>query len=208
LNELEKKLKGNKQWLSAFLDAPSDTENKLGQLQVLETDAPHGHTAAEIVHARADATKPFMGMQSTRPGGVVRQQDAAIAKNYLTEPEWQVLNRIVSLYIEYAELQALERRARRARSSRRPTPVGQVAAAQASAKLAACSASRSRSPGPRRRAPRCAPACPPRSPFHVGSQARAVVKRSTFCEPTQEATFASGRHCSERRFREPAHSRR
>jgi hypothetical protein len=72
--------------------------------------ATHGHTAAEIVHARADATKPFMGMQSTRPGGLVRKEDAAIAKNYLTEPELQVLNRIVSLYIEYAELQALERK--------------------------------------------------------------------------------------------------
>jgi hypothetical protein len=72
--------------------------------------ATHGHTAAEIVHARADATKPFMGMQSTRTGGLVRKKDAAIAKNYLTEPELQVLNRIVSLYIEYAELQALERR--------------------------------------------------------------------------------------------------
>lgn len=72
--------------------------------------ATHGHTAAEIVHARADATKPFMGMQSTRPGGIVRKEDAAIAKNYLTEPELQVLNRIVSLYIEYAELQALERK--------------------------------------------------------------------------------------------------
>lgn len=72
--------------------------------------ATHGHTAAEIVHARADATKPFMGMQSTRPGGVVRKEDAAIAKNYLTESELQVLNRIVSLYIEYAELQALERK--------------------------------------------------------------------------------------------------
>jgi hypothetical protein len=72
--------------------------------------ATHGHTAAEIVHARADATKPFMGMQSTRPGGLVRKEDAAIAKNYLTEPELQVLHRIVSLYIEYAELQALERK--------------------------------------------------------------------------------------------------
>jgi hypothetical protein len=40
--------------------------------------ATHGHTAAEIVHARADATKPFMGMQSTRPGGIVRKEDAAI----------------------------------------------------------------------------------------------------------------------------------
>jgi hypothetical protein len=72
--------------------------------------ATHGHTAAEIVHARADATKPFMGMQSTRPGGLVRKEYAAIAKNYLTEPELQVLHRIVSLYIEYAELQALERK--------------------------------------------------------------------------------------------------
>lgn len=71
--------------------------------------AAHGHTAAEIVHARADATKPFMGMQSTRPGGIVRKEDASIAKNYLTENELAVLHRIVNLYIEYAELQALER---------------------------------------------------------------------------------------------------
>lgn len=54
--------------------------------------ASHGHTAAEVIHARADATKPFMGMQSTRPGGLVRKEDAAIAKNYLTEPELQVLS--------------------------------------------------------------------------------------------------------------------
>ena len=72
--------------------------------------ATHGHTAAEIVHARADAGKPLMGMLSTRPGGVVRKEDAAIAKNYLTADELQVLNRIVSLYIEFAELQALERK--------------------------------------------------------------------------------------------------
>jgi hypothetical protein len=72
--------------------------------------ATHGHTAAEIVHARSDATKPFMGLQTTRPGGIVRKEDAAIAKNYLTEQELSVLNRIVSLYIEFAELQALERK--------------------------------------------------------------------------------------------------
>jgi hypothetical protein len=72
--------------------------------------ATHGHTAAEIVHERADAGKPFMGMLTTRPGGRVRKEDAAIAKNYLTEDELQVLNRIVNLYIEYAELQALERK--------------------------------------------------------------------------------------------------
>jgi hypothetical protein len=72
--------------------------------------AVHGHTAAEIIHERADGEKPFMGIQTTRPGGVVRKADAAIAKNYLTEPELQVLHRIVNLYIEFAELQALERK--------------------------------------------------------------------------------------------------
>ncbi|NUN13725.1 MAG: virulence RhuM family protein [Myxococcales bacterium] len=72
--------------------------------------ATHGHTAAEIIVERADAAKPFMGMLSTRPGGIVRKEDAAVAKNYLTENELQVLGRIVNLYIEYAELQALERR--------------------------------------------------------------------------------------------------
>ena len=72
--------------------------------------ATHGQTAAEVIHARADAGRPFMGMLSTRPGGIVRKDDAAIAKNYLSEDELQVLNRIVTLYIEYAELQALERK--------------------------------------------------------------------------------------------------
>jgi hypothetical protein len=51
-----------------------------------------------------------MGMLATRPGGRVRREDAAIAKNYLTEDELQVLNRIVNLYLEYAELRALERK--------------------------------------------------------------------------------------------------
>jgi hypothetical protein len=66
--------------------------------------------AAEIVHERADAEKPFMGMHTTRLGGVVRKTDAAIAKNYLTDPELRILPRIVNLYIEFAELQALERK--------------------------------------------------------------------------------------------------
>ena len=72
--------------------------------------ATHGQTAAEIVHARADAGKPFMGMVTTRPGGRVRKDDATVAKNYLIEDELQVLNRIVNLYLEFAELQALERK--------------------------------------------------------------------------------------------------
>jgi len=72
--------------------------------------ATHGHTAAEIIHERADAAQPFMGLQTTRPGGVVQKVDVSIAKNYLSGDELQVLNRIVNLYIEYAELQALERK--------------------------------------------------------------------------------------------------
>ena len=72
--------------------------------------ATHGHTAAEVIAERTDAAKPFMGLQTTRPGGIVRKDDVAVAKNYLTEDELQVLNRIVNLYIEYSELQALERK--------------------------------------------------------------------------------------------------
>jgi len=71
--------------------------------------AAHGQTAAEVIHHRADATQPCMGLKTTRPGGVIRKEDATIAKNYLTEDELQILNRIVNLYIEFAELKALER---------------------------------------------------------------------------------------------------
>jgi hypothetical protein len=72
--------------------------------------AAHGHTAAEVIAKRADAAKPLMGLQTTRPGGVVRKDDVTVAKNYLTEDELKVLNRIVNLYLEYAELQALDRK--------------------------------------------------------------------------------------------------
>ena len=72
--------------------------------------ATHGHTAAELIHARADASKPLMGMQTTRADGVVRKEDAVIAKNYLIEDELKVLNRIVNFYIEFAELQAMRRK--------------------------------------------------------------------------------------------------
>jgi hypothetical protein len=72
--------------------------------------AAHGHTAAEVIAERADAAQPLMGLKTTRPGGVIRKEDVGIAKNYLSEDELQVLNRIVNLYIEYAELQALGRK--------------------------------------------------------------------------------------------------
>lgn len=72
--------------------------------------ATHGHTAAEVIHQRADATQPLMGLVSTRPGKIIRREDVSVAKNYLSEEELQTLNRIVNLYIEFAELQALDRR--------------------------------------------------------------------------------------------------
>ena len=73
--------------------------------------ATHGQTAAEVIHARADAGRPLMGLKTTRPGGVVRRGDVGVAKNYLTAEELQALNRIVNAYLEFAELQALNRRA-------------------------------------------------------------------------------------------------
>ena len=73
--------------------------------------AAHGHAAAEVIHERVDAAKPFMGLQNTRPSGIIRRQDVSIAKNYLSEDELQVLNRLVSAYIDFAELQALRRKA-------------------------------------------------------------------------------------------------
>ncbi len=72
--------------------------------------AAHGHTAAELVHLRADAEKPLMGMSTTRPGAIVRKADISVAKNYLTEDELHALNRIVNAYLEFAELQAMNRR--------------------------------------------------------------------------------------------------
>jgi hypothetical protein len=75
--------------------------------------ASHGHTAAEVIHQRADASKPMMGLKSTSRGidsGAFRKDDVSIAKNYLNEEELNALNRIVSAYIEFAELQAMNRK--------------------------------------------------------------------------------------------------
>ena len=75
--------------------------------------AAHGHTAAEVIHARADAQKDHMGLTSwageTR-GNLPRKDDARVAKNYLEEDEIKALNRIVTAYLEFAELQAENRK--------------------------------------------------------------------------------------------------
>lgn len=71
--------------------------------------AAHGHTAAEIIAARADASLPNMGLTSWA-GEVPRQGDVTIAKNYLNAEELEILNRIVTAYLEFAELQAMNRK--------------------------------------------------------------------------------------------------
>lgn len=71
--------------------------------------AAHGHTAAEIIKSRADASKPHMGMTSFT-GEKPKRTDARIAKNYLTQEELETLNRLVNIYLEFAELRAIERR--------------------------------------------------------------------------------------------------
>ena len=69
-------------------------------------------TAAEIVHARADSTKDFMGM-TTFAGAVPTLREASIAKNYLTEDELFVLNRLVSAFFDLAEIRAKQKQAMR-----------------------------------------------------------------------------------------------
>ena len=69
-------------------------------------------TAAEIIRHRADSSKQNMGLTSWKnsPEGRIRKSDVSIAKNYLNEAELNILNRIVSLYLDYAELQAQNRK--------------------------------------------------------------------------------------------------
>jgi len=68
-----------------------------------------GYTAAEIVALRADSKKPHMGLTSWKksPSGKVMQGDVTVAKNYLNKEELTHLNRIVSMYLDHAELQAI-----------------------------------------------------------------------------------------------------
>src|ERR1035441_1206349 len=71
--------------------------------------AIHGHTAAELIAERADSTKPNMGLTAWS-GAKVRKQDVHIAKNYLAQEEMELLNLIVSQYLDFAEFQARTRK--------------------------------------------------------------------------------------------------
>ncbi len=74
--------------------------------------AIHGHTAAEVVRERADAAKLNMGLTTWKnaPGGPIRKADVPVAKNYLTQAEITELNRIVTMYLDYAEDQTRRHR--------------------------------------------------------------------------------------------------
>ena len=72
--------------------------------------AVHGHTAAEIIYQRVDSGRPNLELSSFK-GKKPTKQEAEVAKNYLEEDELNILNRIVTAYLELAEIQALNQEA-------------------------------------------------------------------------------------------------
>jgi len=92
--------------LSIDYDPRSDATQKFFKtVQNKMHFSAHGHTAAEIIYERANADKDFMGLTNWT-GRFPKKTDAEFAKNYLSEDELNILNRIVSLYLDFAELQA------------------------------------------------------------------------------------------------------
>ncbi len=88
-------------------DPQSETSKLLfKQIQNKMHWAAHGHTAAEIIYNRADAGQLNMGI-TNYPGSKLLKRDVEVAKNYLSEEELNILNRIVTAYLEIAEIQAL-----------------------------------------------------------------------------------------------------
>lgn len=71
--------------------------------------AAHGHTAAEVIARRADASRPNMGLTNWK-GPRPKLRDVEVAKNYLSADELEILNRLTSMYLDFAELQATRRR--------------------------------------------------------------------------------------------------
>ncbi len=90
------------------IDYDSKSETSLEFFQIIQNKmhfAAHGQTAAEIVYQRADSTKQNMGLTSFK-GLKPTKLEVSIAKNYLSVDELDLLNRIVTMYLEFAELQA------------------------------------------------------------------------------------------------------
>jgi hypothetical protein len=95
-------------------DYRSDSEETQHFYKVVQNHlhfATTGKTAAEIVHERADAEKPFMGLTTWRnaPHGKVLKGDVTIGKNYLNQAEGDKLNRLVGMFIDFAEMRALNK---------------------------------------------------------------------------------------------------
>lgn len=94
------------------IDYDPKSESSLLFFQIIQNKmhwAAHGNTAAEIVYKRIDATKPNLGLTNFK-GNKPIKQETEIAKNFLTAEELNILNRIVSAYLELAEIQALNRK--------------------------------------------------------------------------------------------------
>ncbi len=92
--------------LSIDYDPRAETTKKFfATMQNKMHFSAHGHTASEIIYERANAEKDFMGL-TVWTGAMPQQKDAEFAKNYLSADEVDTLNRIVSLYLDFAELQA------------------------------------------------------------------------------------------------------
>lgn len=94
---------------STSIDYDPNTENSKNFFATIQNKmhwAAHGHTAAEIIYARANAEKTNMGLTSWL-GENLKKSDIFVAKNYLDSNELNILNRLVSMYLDFAELQAL-----------------------------------------------------------------------------------------------------
>ncbi len=87
----------------------ADTKKFFATVQNKLHFAITGQTAAEIIAKRADSKKPNLGLTSWRKGpeGKIMPSDVTVAKNYLNKPELDHLNRIVTMYLDFAELQAV-----------------------------------------------------------------------------------------------------
>ena len=92
------------------MDYDPHSEESVRFFQIVQNKlhyAAHGHTAAEVIFARADADEPFMGLRSFS-GDFPVMKDIGVAKNYLNEDELRILNNLVSGYFDFAEISAIE----------------------------------------------------------------------------------------------------
>jgi hypothetical protein len=97
-----------RQWATARIDydpAATISQDFFATVQNKLQWATHGHTAAEVIRSRADAAQLNMGQSiwKNAPRGPFRKCDVEIAKNYLSEPEIPEPNRVVTMYLDYAE---------------------------------------------------------------------------------------------------------